>query len=178
MRPERTRAHYIESVSRNYVERFIVLQGHVAERPLSDYGYDLVVTTFDFQGDPHFSRGEVENGAIYLQLKSTDKLKTLITDKDALSFEIKQKHARYWVFEPMPVILIVYSVERNEAYWLYMQPYLRSSAFQWPANQAQDKITIHMSRSSVLDGNAIEDFSQRQGRHPGKSRLGAIVHVR
>ncbi|MEO7718905.1 MAG: DUF4365 domain-containing protein [Capsulimonas sp.] len=160
MRPERTRAHYIESISKNFVERFIILKGHVVDKPEADYGYDIVMTTFDFKNDLKFSKGEVENCAIYIQLKATDTLNILVSRPDTISFEITRKHANLWASNPMPVILIVYSVVRNEAYWLHMQPYLHSSKFKWPENENQEKITVYIPLQNIVDEDAIEGFRQ------------------
>jgi hypothetical protein len=44
-RPQRTRAHVIASQSANYIERFIVHEGHTVDRSENDYGYDLFLFT-------------------------------------------------------------------------------------------------------------------------------------
>src|SRR6266478_1175045 len=49
-RKQRTREHVIASQSVNHVERFIIDEGHTAQRQESDYGYDLILSTFDEQG--------------------------------------------------------------------------------------------------------------------------------
>jgi hypothetical protein len=49
-RKRRTRQHVIADQSVNYVERFIIDEGHTAQRLQHDYGYDLELTTFDEQG--------------------------------------------------------------------------------------------------------------------------------
>ena len=58
-RPERTREHYIAALSRNHVERFILLRGHTVDEPKPDYGYDIVVNTFDYHDSPDFTSGEI-----------------------------------------------------------------------------------------------------------------------
>ena len=156
-RPERTREHYIDALGRNYVERFVLLRGHAAEEPRPDYGYDIVITTFDYKGDVDFRSGEVENGSVYVQLKSTDRLKVGKKDSKKISFSIKRRHVVYWIDEPLPVILIVYSVPDEKAYWLHMQPYLRSSDFTMPP-PSQEEITVHLSMDNVVNEDAIEMF--------------------
>lgn len=156
-KPERTREHYIDALGRNYVERFVLLRGHATDEPKPDYGYDIVITTFDYEGSDDFSSGEVENGSIYVQLKSTDKLKGGKKDARKISFSIKHRHVVYWIDEPSPVILIVYSVADERAYWLHMQPYLKSSAFTMPP-LSQEEITVHLSVDNVVDEDAIEIF--------------------
>ena len=156
-KPERTRNHYIDALGRNHVERFILLRGHVPDEPRPDYGYDIVITTFDYKGDTNFTSGEVENGWVYVQLKSTDILKVGNKDSTKISFDIKRRHLVYWADEPMPVILIVYSVPNDKAYWLHMQPYLKSGGFMMPP-RTQEKVTVHLSTKSVVDEGAIETF--------------------
>jgi hypothetical protein len=51
----------------NFLERVILEEGHTAQRITSDYGYDLVMMTFDEEG---FS----ETGLIFSQLKASDSL--------------------------------------------------------------------------------------------------------
>jgi len=53
----------IADQSLNYVERFVIDEGHTAQRQEHDYGYDLGVITYD-------KDGYVEPGLFYLQLKS------------------------------------------------------------------------------------------------------------
>ncbi len=49
-RKQRTREHVIADQSVNHVERFIIDEGHTAQRMEKDYGYDLVLMTYDEQG--------------------------------------------------------------------------------------------------------------------------------
>jgi hypothetical protein len=61
-RKQRTRQHVIADLSVHHVEGFILEEGHTAQRLGSDYGYDLLVNTFD-------KRGYVEPGSIYFQAR-------------------------------------------------------------------------------------------------------------
>ena len=64
----RTRQHIIAELSVNYVERYALQCGFSVERVEHDYGIDLVLFTYD-------ANGEIENGQVYLQLKATDNLR-------------------------------------------------------------------------------------------------------
>jgi hypothetical protein len=66
-RKQRTRQHVIADLSVHHVERFILEEGHTAQRLGSDYGYDLLMTTFDEQG-------YVEPGSVYFQFKAMEAL--------------------------------------------------------------------------------------------------------
>lgn len=111
---KRTRAHIIASQSQNYMEKLFIDAGHTADRP-SDYGTDLLVTTFD-------KKGYAENGYVILQLKASDSLK-YSASKSYISYSIERKHYNLWRKEPMPVFMILYHAKRKRAYWLYVQDY-------------------------------------------------------
>lgn len=66
-RKRRTRQHVIAAQSVNFVERFIIDEGHTAQRQEHDYGYDLHLITYD-------GRGYVEAGSVFLQLKAAENL--------------------------------------------------------------------------------------------------------
>jgi hypothetical protein len=66
-RKRRTRQHIIADQSVNHVERFIIDEGHTATRMPNDYGYDLLMMTFD-------EKGHAEPGLVFLQLKASDSL--------------------------------------------------------------------------------------------------------
>jgi len=124
------------------------------DEPRPDYGYDIVVTTFDYKGDPSYRSGEVENCSIYIQLKATDTLRVL-SDGDTISFPIKRQHAVYWKTETHPVYLVVYSVVDNAAYWLHMQPYLNAAKIP---PESQKEVTVHLSKSNAITLAAIDAF--------------------
>jgi predicted RNA binding protein YcfA (HicA-like mRNA interferase family) len=58
----RTRAHVLADLSVNYVERQVLLCGFSVDRVQHDYGYDLIMSTFN-------ATGEFEPGGVYIQVK-------------------------------------------------------------------------------------------------------------
>jgi hypothetical protein len=64
-RKRRTRQHVIADQSVNYLERFIIDEGHTTQRLEKDYGYDLLLFTYDDQG-------YAEPGVAFLQLKTSE----------------------------------------------------------------------------------------------------------
>lgn len=117
-RKRRVRKHIIADLSANYVERFALLNGFSVECISKDYGYDLNVNTFN-------SRGELQNGIIYIQLKATDHIKYL-SGRLSVSLSISKKDINAWYLEPFPVILVLYDALKDVAYWLYVQQYLEN----------------------------------------------------
>src|SRR5947209_15368190 len=108
-RKKRTRQHIIAAQSVNHVERFIIDEGHTAERPGSDYGYDLVLFTYD-------TAGYAEEGSVYIQLKAAEKLTRSGAE---FAFDVDLRDYTLWTAEPMPVILILFDAFRRRAYWVY-----------------------------------------------------------
>jgi hypothetical protein len=109
----RTRAHVLADLSINHVERQVLLCAFAADRVQHDYGYDLTVTTYN-------GPGEVEPGAVYLQVKATDHLSTLAGGQ-TISWPVSRRDLRLWLAEVYPVILVVYDGRRNRAYWAHIQ---------------------------------------------------------
>jgi hypothetical protein len=60
----------IADQSFNHVERFIIDAGHTAQRLDSDYGYDLVMFTYDEQG-------YLEPDSVFIQLKAAASLQAV-----------------------------------------------------------------------------------------------------
>src|SRR5688572_27519950 len=72
-RKQRTVQHVIADQSVNYVERYIIDEWHTPHRVVSDYGYDLIVVTYD-------ANGYAEPGSILIQLKASGSLEQSGTD--------------------------------------------------------------------------------------------------
>src|SRR5262245_14675495 len=99
----RTREHVIADLSANYVEKQALLCGFTAERVRLDYGIDLVVRTFNKQG-------EVENGWLQFQLKATDRIKVLDGGR-AVSCRIERADLHHWLNEPTLTVLVLYDAK-------------------------------------------------------------------
>ncbi len=115
---KRPRKHIIADLSVNHVERYVFLCGYSVERVEYDYGFDLIIFTYDVDG-------KIENGQIYVQLKATDSLR-ILADRETITFSVKCSDLELWLQEPMPCILIVYDAQMDIAYWLYLQAYFEN----------------------------------------------------
>src|SRR5215472_14353695 len=96
-RKQRTRQHVIADLSVHHVEGFILEEGHTAQRLGSDYGYDLIMWTFD-------ARGHAEPGAIYFQFKARE---TLDDQGGNYVYDLDIRDYNLWIREEAPVILIL-----------------------------------------------------------------------
>jgi hypothetical protein len=119
-RKRRTREHVIADLSFNHVERYILEAGFTCLREVSDYGYDLVRTTFD-------ENGYVEPGLVYFQLKASE---SLTEQGNGYPFDIDIRDYNRWVFEAVPVILVLYDASRRKGYWVCVQDYFRQTGQQ------------------------------------------------
>jgi hypothetical protein len=117
----------IAAQSCNYVERFIIDEGHEAQRVERDYGYDLILLTFD-------EEGYVEPGMATIQLKASEELEQ--TGQDYV-FDLDIRDYNLWVREPMPVFLILFDASRRRAYWLYVQRYFEDNPSHQPKKGAK-----------------------------------------
>jgi hypothetical protein len=163
----RTRTHIIEDLSINHVERFAFQCGFSTERITRDYGIDLLIFTYD-------ANGEVENGFINMQLKATDKL-VLVKEGTHVSFSVEKAHLETWLDEPYPVILTVYDAQSDCAYWLYIQKYFE----ELPGFNLQSigkETTVHIPVTNKLDKAAMTKFAQFKERILSQVR-GVIRHA-
>lgn len=123
----RTREHVIADQSANFVERFIIDEGHTAQRLEKDYGYDLLLFTFD-------DRGYAEPGVAFLQLKAAERL----TESGShFVFDLDVRDYNLWIVENNPVFLVLFDATRRRAYWLHIQPYFREDVTRQPKKGAK-----------------------------------------
>src|SRR5882672_10854813 len=126
-RKQRTREHVIADQSVNHVERFIIDEGHTAQELERDYGYDLLLFTYDEQG-------YVEPDFVSLQLKAAESLQAV---GSGYAFDVDIRDYNLWMRERMPVILILFDASRRRAYWLAVQHYFREDEGRKPKKGAK-----------------------------------------
>lgn len=150
VRKRRTREHIIADLSVNHAERHALLCGYTVEHPRSDYGYDLLLSTYDSNGEP-------ENGEVRIQLKATDSL-VLLKDKKFVSWRVLRSDLARWLQDPFPVILIVYDARNDCAYWLFVQRYFELIA-GFNLFAAPITLSVKIPVENVLDQRALVLFS-------------------
>jgi hypothetical protein len=143
-RKQRTRQHVIADQSLNHVERFIIDEGHAAQRLGSDYGYDLVLFTFD-------EHGYIEPGVLYLQLKAAETLQTVGSD---YVFDLDVRDYNLWTREAMPVILVLFDASRRRAYWLAVQDYFGNDVARRPKSGAKS-VRVRIQRRQIVNRRAV-----------------------
>lgn len=126
-RKRRTRQHVIADLSINHVERIILEAGHTALRLTPDYGYDLILFTYD-------ELGFAEPGSLYIQVKASETLEMVGID---YVFDLDIRDYNLWRIEETPVILILFAASRRRAYWLWVQNYFSKDAFPQPKKGAK-----------------------------------------
>jgi hypothetical protein len=143
-RKRRTREHVIADQSVNYVERFIIDEGHTAQRLYGDYGYDLVMFTYDPQG-------YIEPDSVYFQLKAAETLQAV---GSANVFDLDIRDYNLWMLEKTPVILVLYDASYRRAYWLAIQRYFREDTSRQPRKGAKT-IRVRVPKRQVVNRHAI-----------------------
>jgi hypothetical protein len=150
-RKRRTREHVIADLSVNYVERHALHCGFVVERVGHDYGVDLELFTFN-------QKGEIEEGKILLQLKASDRL-PIRANQPAFSLRIDRRDLVLWLAQPMPVLLIVYDVRKEVAYWLYIQSHFRRLK-DFNLFTAGTRVTVRIPVANVVTPTAKRRFAR------------------
>jgi hypothetical protein len=143
----RTRGHVLADLSINHVERQVLLCGCSVQRVHNDYGYDLMMSTYNAQG-------EIEGGIVFFQVKATDHLPVL-ADRKAIAWSISRRDLHLWLNEAYPVILVVYAGPSDRAYWLHVQAYFAD----YPTAdlfRAGETITVRIPMANRLNRRSLE----------------------
>jgi hypothetical protein len=147
-RKRRTREHVIADLSINYVERFVLRAGCTVERTRHDYGIDLLMETFNQDGEP-------ENGQVLFQVKATDQI-TLCDQGQAVAVRVDRRDVLTWRNEPMPIILVLYDARADLAFWIHVQGY-----FVGPRRILRgETVTVRIARRQVVNESAIQEFAR------------------
>jgi hypothetical protein len=143
-RKRRTRQHVIADLSANHVERFIIEEGHTAQRLGSDYGYDLVLFTHDQQGF-------IEPGSLFIQLKAAESWQAVGAN---YVFDLDIRDYNLWMLEDFPVLLILFDVFRRRAYWLAVQDYFAENMARRPKRGAKT-VRVRVPKRRVVNRRAV-----------------------
>jgi hypothetical protein len=143
-RKQRTRQHVIADLSVHHIEGFILEAGHTVLRLSSDYGYDLIIFTYDAQG-------YVEPGFLLLQLKAAE---TWQANGGAYVFDLDIRDYNLWMHEKMPVILVLFDATRRRACWLAIQSYFRADATRQP-KKGTKTVRVRVHERQVVSHRAI-----------------------
>jgi hypothetical protein len=142
-RKQRTRQHVIADLGVHHVERFI-LEGHTAQRLGSDYGYDLIMWTFDEQGYP-------EPDSAYFQVKAAETLKGNATE---YVYDVDRRDLNLWMWERTPVILVLFDAAVRRGYWLHVQSFFRADG-TWRMGRELKTVRVRVSRRQPMNRRAI-----------------------
>lgn len=145
----RTRQHVLADLSINFVERQVLLCKFSVDRVQHDYGYDLTMSTYN-------DAGEIEPGAVYIQVKATDQLPWVAGGK-TISWPVSRRDLKLWLEETYPVILIVYDGQKDKAYWIHIQPYI-SDHHTAELFAGGETINVHIPIVNRLNRRAIQEI--------------------
>jgi hypothetical protein len=134
----------IADQSVNYVERFIIDEGHRTQRLTQDYGYDLVLFTYDEQG-------YAESGVAFLQLKASETLEQAGTD---YVFDVDIRDYRRWIKESYPVFLVLFDATRRKGYWLHVQAFFRNDPSRLP-KQGATSVRVRVPRRQSISRRSV-----------------------
>jgi hypothetical protein len=120
MRKRRTRAHIIEDLGFNHVERQVLLAGYTVERIRYDYGHDGYIQTFN-------DNGEIEPGSILMQLKSTDKIKLSEKKENSIIFDLSIRDLELWLSGREMMLLLIHDAQLERTFFVELKDYFRQN---------------------------------------------------
>lgn len=165
-RKKRIRKHIIADLSFHHVAYQVVKCGFTIEGTRSDYGYDGFIFTYN-------KHGEIENGNILFQLKSTDRINRYKKRK-AFSFPLAKKDVDLYQDEIFPVYLILFDTVSEVAYWSYLQTFLEINGVT-SATMTGAWLAVHMDAAQIVDVNSVRAW--RADKAKVLANIGLISHV-
>ena len=126
------------------MERYIIDEGHTVSRMSADYGYDLLMVTFD-------EHGYAEPGLVFFQLKASE---SFSRSGENYFYDLSVRDYNLWRIERLPVVLVLYDAGTRRAYWVHVQDFFAEQTRQ-PRKKAKTvRVLVH--RRKRLNGRAIE----------------------
>jgi hypothetical protein len=151
LKKTRTRGHVLADPSVNYLERQVLLCGFALHRVQQDYGYDLIMTTYNAQG-------EIENGLVFFQVKATGRLPQVKGGK-TIAWRLDRRDLRLWLKETYPVVLVVYDGQKDKAFWLYVQDYFTTQR-SLDLFTGADRVSAHIPATQRVNRTAVQRFAR------------------
>jgi hypothetical protein len=148
-RKRRTRQHIIADLSVHHLERFILEEGHTAQRLGPDYGYDLILFTYD-------ANGYAEPGSVYFQLKAAETWQAVDSD---FVFDLDIRDYNLWMEERDPVVLVLFEATSKRAYWIAVQNYFRKDVARQPKKGAKT-VRVHVPTRQRVNRAAVAKFRE------------------
>ncbi|HVJ78252.1 MAG TPA: DUF4365 domain-containing protein [Hyphomicrobium sp.] len=139
----------IADQSMHHVAYQVAKAGFSMEAFHADYGYDGFVVTYA-------PSGEIDNGSLYVQLKSSDSPRFSKRNR-TISFQLSGTDLDLWAGEIFPVYLVMFDARNEKAYWLYLQQYIKTNGID-VASLAGKSLTVHIPLCQVLDGPSVNSW--------------------
>jgi len=157
MRKLRTRQHFIEDLGFNHIEKQVLVARCTLQRYQPDYSYDASIHTIQ-------RNGEVENGEIFIQLKSTDKIK-FANKRKAFTYDLSKRDLELWLSNILPVILILYNAKNDKAYYLELREYFRKNRIS--LKKINKFIRVYIPPENVFNPEAVKKLRSIKNKQYG-----------
>jgi hypothetical protein len=128
----------------NHVERFIIDEGHTTQRTDRDYGYDLLLFTYDEQG-------YVEPGFVAIQLKAAETLEKV---GSAFVYDVDIRDYNLWMWEELPVVLILFDASQRRAYWLDVHRFFTEDISRQPKKDGKS-VRVRIPQRQSFNHRAV-----------------------
>lgn len=145
-----TREHVIADLAVNHVERQGLLCGYFFEKFSHDYGFDLALFTYT-------AGGEMDDGSVLLQVKATEETSPA-KDGRTVPFRVTRSDLVTWLKPLLPVVLVVYDVARDAAFWIHVQGYFQAVP-DFNLFTIGQSVTMHLPAEQTLNPDAMRRFA-------------------
>jgi hypothetical protein len=142
-----------EYVSRNQLKEFLESHSFITTDITPDLGEDFLVRIYD--------KGVSTGLSFYVQLKSVDSVeKHLLKDGD-ISYPFEVKDLEHWSVQAVPVILVIWDVEKKLGWWLWINDaieFLQRTNPDWAHSKT---VNVHIPFKNQLNDGALVGIRHR-----------------
>lgn len=142
--PSKVEQHIIEQRSEDQLREAIHDLVWEVDHFGRDYGEDLFVRIFE-NGNP---TGHV----FYIQLKGSKKIDNYLLKSGMFSYAFSSKKLNQWRKYPVPVIIMLWDIEKRKGYWEHVQPLIISILKKKPdwLNNPKSERKIRISNDQIF----------------------------
>jgi hypothetical protein len=145
----RTRAHVLEGISVNHIERHILFAGYILHRIGSnDYGYDGFIQTCS-------PNGEIDGFFVYFQLKATDKIR-YNAKRCAFAFDLSVRDLELWLQSRYEFRIILYDGQSDMAYFVNLVEYFKENSEA--LRNVNKFVRVYLPENQVFNVQSVIDL--------------------
>ena len=99
--------------------------------------------------------GEIENFYLVFQLKSTDFIQLSIIN-ESFVFDLSKRDLELWLYNPTPVLLILFDAQKEIAYYIDLQAYFKKNRVS--LKNVRKFVRVYINQNAIFNATIIQEL--------------------